>query len=280
MSDLANIPVPPKTGSRAIKIAGAIFGLILILTVFNPFVTIGPGQRGVVVQLGAVKPVVLEEGLHFRIPLIQTIVELNCQIQKTEVQADAASKDLQQVTSHIAVNYHVKYDMAAKLYQSVGENYGSTIIDPAIQETVKSVTARYTAEELITKRQQVSVEIGKYLDEKLEPRGILVDAFNITNFSFSDEFNRAIEAKQTAEQLALKAKRDLERIRVEAEQKVAQAKAEAEALRVQKQEVTPELIRLREIEVQSKAIEKWDGHMPQYTGGAMPFLDISRVQGQ
>jgi prohibitin 2 len=112
------------------------------------------------------------------------------------------------------------------------------------------------------------------LRERLSKNGVIVDEFSIVNFAFSREFSNAIEAKTTAEQLKLKAERDLDRIRIEGEQKITQAKAEAEALRLQKENVTENLIELRKIEMQQKAIDKWDGRLPQVTGGAMPFIDV------
>ncbi|CAM3473083.1 Prohibitin family protein [Hydrogenibacillus schlegelii] len=143
-----------------------------------------------------------------------------------------------------------------------------------MQEVFKAITARYTAEELITLRQKVSEETKALLAERLRPYGIVVDGYNIVNFDFSDEFNKAVEEKLTAEQKALKAQRDLERVKVEAQQKIEQAKAEAEALRIQREQITPELLRLREIEVQRMAVEKWDGKLPNVTGGAVPFLPL------
>jgi len=143
---------------------------------------------------------------------------------------------------------------------------------------MKAVTAKYTASQLITQREDVKNNIRLLLKERMAGFNIVVDDFSIVDFSFSKVFTDAIEAKQTAEQLAIKAQRDLERIKIEAEQKIAQAQAEAESLRLQKTNVTTELIRLREIEMQSKAIEKWDGHLPQYTGGAMPFINVDRIK--
>lgn len=263
----------PKSGKTRVVI-GLIIVAALLLLFFQPFAIVGPGNRGVVVQLGAVQSEVLGEGFHFRVPVFQQIKMVDCRIQKAETDAAAASKDLQQVTSKIVVNYRVEPDMVAKLYQRVGTSYEPTIISPATQESIKAVTAKYTAEELITKRSSVSTEIKELLSLKVKDYGIIIDNFNVVDFNFSQEFNKAIESKQTAEQLALKAKRDLDRIKIEAEQKVTQAKAEAEALRVQKQEVTQELVRLREIEAQIKAIDKWDGHLPNVTGGTVPFIQI------
>jgi regulator of protease activity HflC (stomatin/prohibitin superfamily) len=164
------------------------------------------------------------------------------------------------------------------VYQNLGREYKERIIDPAVQEVVKAVTARYTAVELITQREKVRAEIKELLKERLMVYHIVVDDFSIVNFKFSQQFTQAIEAKQTAEQLALKAQRDLDRIKIEAEQKVTQARAEAEALRLQKENVTPQLVRLRQIEASLKAIEKWDGHMPRVTSGAVPFIDVKSLE--
>lgn len=268
----------PGSGARVFKwVGGAIVALILVL-VLNPFVIVGPGERGVVLNFGAVQPVVLGEGLHIRVPIMQSIVLMDVKVQKVQTEADAASKDLQDTHSIIALNYHVLPESANVVYQTIGLAYADRVIAPAMQEVIKGVTAGYTAIELITQREKVRNEVRLAIHERLARYNIVVDDFSIVNFSFSPQFSQAIEAKQTAEQLALKAQRDLERIRIEAEQKIAQAKAEAEALRLQKQEVTKELVALREIEVQQKAIEKWDGRLPNVTGGAMPFLDVMTMQ--
>lgn len=261
------------------KLVAGILVLMLLVFVFRLWVVVPAGHRGVVLQFGAVKGA-MGEGLHFLLPVVQRVELVDVRVQKTETEAAAASRDLQNVRSLIAVNFHVDPAGVAELYQKVGMRYAATIIAPAVQECVKAVTAQYTAEELITERQQVSARMGEQLGAKLRSYGIVVDGFNVVNFDFSEEFNRAIEAKQAAEQLALKAQRDLERVKIEAEQKLTQARAEAEALKIQKQEVTPELLRLREIEATLKAIEKWDGKLPQVTGGAVPFLQVVSGRGQ
>jgi len=258
---------------NAIKIGIALVIIALLLGPIRPYVIVPAGHRGVVLQLGAVAGV-KGEGFHLLIPYIQKVVPINVQVQKAETGAAAASKDLQTISSKIALNYHVDPESVARIFQEIGMSFEPKVIDPAVQEVVKAITAKYTAEELITKRQQVALEIQDTLKTRLGKSDIIVDAFSVVDFQFSQEFNKAIESKQTAEQLALKAQRDLQRIKIEAEQKVAQAQAEAEALRIQKAEVTPELVRLREIEVQKEAVEKWDGKMPQVTGGAVPFISV------
>ncbi len=255
-----------------------IFIVVIVFLFINPFVIIGAGERGVVLNFGAVQDRVLDEGIHFRVPIMQRVVRIDVRVQKSQTDAAAASKDLQETHSTIALNYHLLPDKANWVYQKIGGLYKERIIDPAVQEVVKAVTARYTAVMLITQRETVRHEIKELLRQRLVAYNILVDDFSIINFQFSKQFMQAIEAKQTAEQLAMKAQRDLERIKIEAEQKIAQAKAEAEALRLQKENVTPQLVRLRQIEASLRAIEKWDGRMPKVTSGAIPFIDVKSIE--
>lgn len=253
-------------------IAGVI---IFILFFFRPWVQVGPGQRGIVLNFGAVQNQVMDEGLHLRIPVMQEIMLMDVKVQKVETDAAAASSDLQDVTSRVALNFHIVPDKANIVYQKIGIQFKERIIDPAILEVVKAVTAKYTAEELITKRPAVSDAMRMSLSERLMDYNIAVDAFSIVIFSFSKVFTEAIEAKQTAEQLALKAKRDLDRIKIEAEQKITAARAEAESLRLQRANISPDLIELRKIEANMKAIEKWNGVLPQVTGeGSIPLIGL------
>lgn len=266
-----------KINRKTVSISVAVvIGLILLIK-FWPFVGVPAGHVGVITTFGKVGDSSLSEGLHIINPL-SNMVKVPTRVMKSEVKGDAASRDLQSVTTSIALNYHLDGVLAPKFYQQIGMGYEASIIHPAVEETLKAVTANYTAEELISKRDEVRTKIRTALLQRLRERsngGIVVDDFSITNFSFSQTFNKAIESKQEAEQLALKAQRDLQRIKIEAEQKIAQAQAEAYSLKAQKQEVTPELIKLRQIEAQREAIKKWDGKLPQFTGvGALPFINI------
>jgi regulator of protease activity HflC (stomatin/prohibitin superfamily) len=230
-------------------------------------------MRGVMTTLGKPSEEVFSEGIQWRIPLVQQMHLMDVRVAKSEGEGDTASKDLQQVRVKVAVNYHLDPAVAAKTFRDVGqttEEVVARILDPARPEAVKAVTAQFTAEELITKRTLVREQIAALLREKMNRHGLILDEFAIVNFAFSPSFTAAIEAKVNAEQANLKAERDLMRIRVEAEQKVASAKAEAESLRLQRQEVTPDVLALR-------TIEKWDGHLPQVTGGAIPLMDFSKV---
>lgn len=259
------------------RILGLLVAVVVFFVFLNPFVVIGAGERGVVLNFGAVSPTVLDEGLHFRIPIMQKIIKLDVKVQKSQTDAEAASKDLQETFSTIALNFHILPEKVNWIYQKLGADFKERIIDPAVQEVVKAVTAKYTAVEVITQREKVRSEIRELLKQRLNVYNIIVDDFSIVNFKFSSQFTQAIENKQTAEQLALKAQRDLERIKIEAEQKIAQAQAEAEALRLQKENVTTPLVKLRQIEATLKAIEKWDGHLPKVTSGVIPFIDVKNL---
>jgi regulator of protease activity HflC (stomatin/prohibitin superfamily) len=256
-----------KSGKTFLYIIIGVFALVFISSAFG---TVGAGERGVLLQFGAVQDKVFDEGLYFKMPFIQTVVKMDVKIQKDEIPASASSKDLQVVTSKIALNYHLDPGSVNKVWQDLGTNYNIRIIAPSIQEGVKAVTARFTAEELITKREEVKEQIKLNLTDRLSEHNIVVDEFNIIDFEFSAAFNEAIEAKVQAEQLKLKADRDLERIKIEKEQMIAAAQGKAEAIRIEAQALTqnPRVVELR-------WIEKWNGEVPTYWGQASPFIGIN-----
>lgn len=259
--------------SYALKlIFWAVLFIIVLVLLFGSVYTVSAGYRGVLLTFGKPEELVIGEGLHFKIPVAQQVVKMEVRTQKYEATASSASRDLQDVQTSIALIYHISPEAVKDLYQSIGAAYQDRIISPAIQESVKAVTAEYTAEELITKRSEVKDKIRQALTERLASSYIIVEDLNIVNFAFSEQFNAAIEGKQVAEQNALKAQRDLDRVKIEAEQKVAQAQAEAESLKLQ-----AEQLRNGKDILQLRAIEKWDGKLPVFTGGgAIPFLDINK----
>jgi regulator of protease activity HflC (stomatin/prohibitin superfamily) len=262
--------------TRIIKYVAFGIAALVLLLVGNPLGTVGAGERGILLRFNAVTGRIHGEGLYFRLPFIERVIKMDIKIQKEQAEATAASKDLQTVHSNVAVNFHINPERAASIYQEVGVEYKERIIDPAMQEGVKAITARFTAEELITRRETVKEEIKVLLREKLEPRGIMIDEFNIVDFGFSAAFNNAIEAKVTAEQQALAARNRLEQIKFEAEQRVAEARGKAEAIRVESEALrsNPQILDLR-------ALEKWDGVLPQVTGsGGVPFINIQRQDGR
>lgn len=248
-----------------------IISFAALTILFGSFGTIGAGERGILLQFGAVQDKVFGEGLYFKIPFIQSVVKIDVKIQKDEVPASASSKDLQVVTSKIALNYHLDPNSVNKIWQEVGKDYNSRIISPSIQEGVKSITAKFTAEELITKREEVKEQIKANLTERLLVHDIIVDEFNIIDFFFSPAFNDAIEAKVTAQQLKLKAERDLERIVIEKEQIITAAEGKAQAILIEAQ-----ALRANVKIVELRWIEKWDGKTPTYWGEATPFFGINQ----
>lgn len=254
-------------------ISTVIVVLVLVIIAANAFTTVDAGHSGVVKTFGKVSETVLTEGLHFKIPFIQEIVKIDNRVKVAEVDCTSASKDLQNVSSTIALNYNVRSSASAEIYRNVGPDYEAIIINPAIQECVKAVTAKFTAEELITNRQSVGDEMMALLGEKISPFGLELKIFNIISFDFSAEFNAAIEAKQTAQQNALKAQQDLERIKVEAQQKVEQAKAEAEAYRLKSQEITPQML-------QMEYINKWNGQLPMVVSDGTSLFDFTSMLEQ
>jgi regulator of protease activity HflC (stomatin/prohibitin superfamily) len=254
-----------------IGIAGVVIFMLILATYFG----VDAGDRGVVLRFGEVNRVV-DPGPHFKIPLAEEVVYMSVRVQKTTTKTEAASRDLQVVQTTMVLNYNLEPSKAGSMYSNIGLNYNERVIDPAVKESFKAAAARYTAEELISKRETLKTEVRNYLRDRLHVFGVVVVELSITDFEFSQEFNKAIESKQTAEQNALRAKRDLERIKVEAEQKIASARAEAEALRLQRQVISPELVQLRQIEAQIKAIEKWDGKLPNVTGGTVPFIQVEK----
>ncbi len=251
-------------------------GIILIFVIANfPFGTVGTGERGVRLRFSAVTGDIVREGLYFRIPFIERVVKMDVKIQKEQVEAGAASKDLQTVHSTVALNYHLDPSRVVDIYRDIGTSFNSRLIDPALQESVKESTAKFTAEELITKRDTVGLAIRSSLKAKLEPRGILVDDFNIVNFEFSTAFNESIERKVSAEQDAFAARNRLEKVKFEAEQNIAEARGKAEAIRLES-----EALKVNSQILQSRAIEKWDGKLPQVTNGGTPFISIDLKPAQ
>lgn len=252
------------------------FVLVVLGLMFSPVTTVPNGHRGVVTVLGEVQPKILQPGLSIVNPMAG-VHDINVQLQKVDLKGDSASKDLQSIHTVLTVNYHLNPDSVNNLYRDIGMSYEQKVLVGLGQDTFKAIAAKYTAEELIAKREEVRSNIVSEFQKKtshITGNTIVIDDVFISQFTFSDNFNKAIESKQEAEQMALKAKRDLDRIKLEADQKVAMAQAEATSLKLQKQELTPDLVKLREIEVQREAIKKWNGVLPTYTGNNLPMIQL------
>jgi regulator of protease activity HflC (stomatin/prohibitin superfamily) len=250
--------------------------LIILILWFSlsAFVTVPAGNRGVVVELGAVQPNVLGEGFHTVKPFVQSVTIMEVRTQKYEVDATASTKDLLDVTAKVAVNFHLDPAAVNTIYQNIGLDFENRVIAPAVQEIVKATTAKFNAEELITQRETVRDQIEQSLKAKMQTRSIIVESISIVNFEFPVAFNEAITAKQTAVQRALEAQNKLEQIKFEAQQAVAKATGDAEAIDI----INQQLIKSPQY-INYIAANKWNGQLPYATNG-VPFLQLPMTQQQ
>ncbi len=267
--------------SKAGRITAFAIGAVLAGTVFLASTTSVPaGHTGVVVTLGKVSDTTFSEGFHLKVPFVQSVVPISNQIQVYEVDATAVSRDLQTVSSRIAVNFNISSAESAKIYRNIGADYQSVVLTPAVQESVKSVTAKYTAEELISERAAVGEQIKEILSSKVGEYGIMIEKFNIVNFDFSQEFNAAIEQKQVAEQNLLKTETEQKQAivvaKAEAEKKEIAAKAEANAILAKAEAQASANQKLNDsltgLVLQDKMLEKWDGVLPKVSGSDSSLL--------
>ena len=226
------------------KVASIIGVIVIVISIIiGSFTTIPAGHRGVVIRFSAVTGSILNEGLQMKLPFLDSVVKMSVQTEKYETGAASASRDLQDVNTTIALNWRLDPSMAAEVYRTLGMDFIDRIAAPAVQETIKQVTAKYIAEDLILKREMVKNEIQENLSNRLLQRGIITETVSITEFQFSATFVAAIEAKVAAEQAVWEARNKLERVKVEADQREAEAKGEA-AARIAKAEGESEYIRI------------------------------------
>jgi regulator of protease activity HflC (stomatin/prohibitin superfamily) len=246
----------------------SVLSFFFFITVTKSCYTVDPGEYAIHVRLGTITGI-QAAGFHGKIPFIDTIISMNVKIIKHSTESEASSKDMQSIRTTIAVNYKLIDEKVGEIYRTIGiqEMIEPNLIDPAVQETFKAITAKYTAEELILYRDKISDEIKKNLAERLFKYHLDIKEINITNFDFSVEFAKAIEQKLIAQQNALKASNDLNRIKVEAEQKIVEAKGEAQALQLKKTTLSQDLLLL-------EAIKRWDGKLPQVVGNGTPLLNL------
>lgn len=274
--------------------------IILLAVVFfiipSAFVIVDAGHVGVVRRLGAVQELPLKEGFHVKVPFVDTIIQMNVRVVRVSATALSASKDLQTVRTKVTVQGSINGGLAPQIYQKVGNlpAVNSTIIQAAIQESVKAITAQYTAEQLITRRSEVKLQIQKAIQEFIDTtlakknikNGIFIANVAITDFNFSDEFNRAIELKVKAEQEALQAKNEKLRRVTQAEAAAEEKKLAADAAayeitvaskaRADAIQRESQALRNNAALIQLRYAEKWDGQLPKFNGSqAIPFININ-----
>lgn len=252
-------------------IAIGVIALFVLVLIGNCFTIVNAGHTGVVVTMGKVNEGVLQEGIHVKAPFVQQVVMIDNRIVKLEVETEAFSKDLQTVTTTLAINYRVDSKKSYSIYKNIGANYEGVLVTPAVNEVLKATAAQYTAEESVTNRALISEGLVEGLNEKLNGIGLYVTDVNIVNFDFSDAFITAIEEKQVAQQKLLKAE-------TEKQTAITNAQAEAETIRI-KAEAEAEANdtlgeSLNEQIIEYNKIEKWDGKLPQVTGGSGTLINL------
>ncbi|HZC20235.1 MAG TPA: prohibitin family protein [Nitrososphaeraceae archaeon] len=282
------IPSRSILGSNKLKIiAGIVTFIVIILIMSESAVVVQAGHRGVVLYVGAVENRVLGEGLHFIVPFAEQVIQLEVRTLKFQADASAASNDLQEVATVIALNYHVDPSKANIIYQQLGEDYSNRIIAPTIQESVKASVAKFNAEQLITQRETAKATIAQAIRNTLSSRDILVENVFITDFQFSQAFANQVESKVVAFQKYLTEQNNLKAIQVVANQTVVRAQAQARANvanatgESQAIRLITEQLRQSPQYLQWKAIGRWDGQMPFALGsGAFPFFQLPVQQSQ
>lgn len=254
----------------------AIVLIIAIYLFFSSWYLVSPTEKAIIIRLGSLSETVRDEGFYIKAPFIDDVKFADMRVNKADEVSKSASKDLQNVSTTISVNYSINPARILDLYRTVSlehEQITTVVFSSAIQESVKRATAQYTAEELVTQREKVRTEIETALKDKVEKYGLIISQVNIVNFDFSQSFDEAIEAKVKAEQDALASKNKLEQVKYEAEQQVTRATAEATTIRIQAEAITKqggaEYVKL-------KWIEKWNGALPttSLAEGSVPLIQL------
>ena len=261
-----------KSAKKGVKIG--IVAALAIIVILNCFTIVEAGHTGVVVTLGKVKEGVLQEGIHFKIPFVQQIVKIDNRIVKLEVETEAFSKDLQTVETVLAINYRVDTSKSYSIYKNIGANYETVLVTPAVNEVLKAITAKYTAEESVTNRVLISDGLVTGLNEKLNDIGLYVTDVNIINFEFSEAFITAIEEKQVAQQKLLKSETEKQTAIINAEANAETIRINAEA-QAQANKILNESLSDRVIEYNK--IQKWNGILPKVTGNGGSLINFDSL---
>ena len=247
-----------------------IVAILVLITVGNPFAVIDAGERGVVFsRITGVKTVVMEEGLNFKMPFVETVIKYDVRTQKFERKFEAASKDLQSVVVRTVVNYHLEADKVSRLHQEIGSDYERKVMVPAIEESVKIGAAQFPVEKIIVEREKLKGIITELLRAKMVGYNITIENVNLVNIDLSVEFNKIVEQKQIEEQKIKTAEYKKKQAQQEKERLILQAEAQATKQRLLRQTVNKDIIAL-------EWIKKWDGTLPQTMlgEGSVPLIDI------
>ncbi len=257
------------------KLLLPVLVVVAVVIGFSSYFIVPPGEVAIKTRVGAIIGS-YSEGLHFKLPFLESITKFSIQIQRADIKTQAFSKDLQTMNSHLVVNHRIQQGTAVSIFRNLGPNYVETIVDPTVQEIFKSIAAKFSAERIIADRNILVEEINQVAKEKLMKQEIIVTDISVVDLDFTEQFLKAVEDKQVADQQAQMAGKLVEKAKRDAEQQIAKSRGEAEALRMQREQVTPSLIELRKVDAQLKAIEKWNGVLPGYVGAGVPFISIEK----
>ena len=277
--------VPFEVKELKPRIVGIFILLVIILIiVWGTFVIIPAGHRGVVLLWGSVEKRIMGEGLNFKVPIAESVIKVDVKVQPHPFkEIDASSREYQMVKMTGMMNFHIDPAYVNDLYQKVGLDFADKVIDPAFNDFVKEVVPTYPIGEILPKREEIRKRAMTKLGDNLSRYHIIVDDIYFANIRFSPGYEGAIEAKQVAQQQVETQKQVLAQREIEAQQKVATAKGEAESILVVAQgqaKANDALSRsISPILVQYKGIEKWNGILPQVSGGAVPFIDLGKMGG-
>jgi regulator of protease activity HflC (stomatin/prohibitin superfamily) len=258
-------------GYQKAAIAICIIFIIGLIVFFASTTIVPTGHIGVVTLYSKVQDRYLDAGFHFVRPFVEDVHDIDIRTQKYQGTVEGSARDLQIVNVTMSINYQIKADKASKLYAEVGANYNDVVLNPALQSSLKAAIAKFTAEEMITKRSEVANAITEELNTRLEEY-FLISAVNLENIGFTDEFNKAVEAKTTNQQKAEAEKAQLEIIKVQNEQKINTAEAEAKVRELQSQSVTDKSLEQLRLEIQRELIQKWNGQFPTTMLGDNPNM--------
>ncbi len=270
-------------GPRPRTIGMAILVLMLFILLWGTFVIVPAGHRGVVLWWGSVEKRIMGEGLNFKVPIAERVIKVDVRVQPHPFkEIDAASKEYQMVKLTGMMNFHIDPSFVNDLYQKVGLDFANKVIDPAFNDFVKEVVPIYPITEILPKREEILKRAMSKLGDNLARYHIIVDDIYFANIRFSPEYEKAVEAKQVAQQQVETQRQVLAQREIEAQQKVATAKGEAESILVVAQgqaKANDALSRsISPILVQYKTIERWNGILPQVSGGAVPLIDLGKMQ--
>jgi regulator of protease activity HflC (stomatin/prohibitin superfamily) len=257
------------------KIVAAVIAFAVLVLTLGSYFIVSPGEVAIKTRLGRISDS-YEEGIHLKLPLVDSIIKFSIQIRRADIKTQAFSKDLQTMNAHLVVNHRIQKGTAVSIYRNLGPDYVNTVVDPTVQEIFKSIAAKFSAERIIADRNLLVEEINTTSKEKLMKQEIIVTDISVVDLDFTEQFLKAVEDKQVAEQQAMMSEKLVLKAKRDAEQQIAKSRGEAEALRMQREQVTPALIELRKVDAQLKAIEKWNGVLPGYVGAGVPFISIEK----